>query len=161
MYQILSSTDMPIYLDSVATKFLNQARSFFIKKDLRDAMYINQGGQVTLLTWLGDNSNEALCCLLASQGIVATAYGPTIEIPKKALSTKQILSVLTKASLSEVPSFDVLLSKASNLQRAKWDWALPPSLLRKSYASLYLNVPEALEWASRLDNCKGLESKLR
>lgn len=156
MYELLSSTDMPVYLDSVATKFLNQARSFFIKKDLRDAMYIDQGGQLTLLTWLGDNSNEALCCLLASQGIVAMASGPTIEIPKKALSTKQILSVLTEASLSEVPSFDLLLSKASNLQRAKWDWALSPSLLRKSYASLYLNLPEALEWTSRLAISKGI-----
>lgn len=159
MYEILISTDMPIYLDSVATKFLRQARSFFIKKDLRDAMYIDQGGQVTLLTWLGDNSNEALCCLLSSQGIVATASGPTIEIRKKGLSTKKIINVLIEASLSEVPSVDVLLSKASNLQRAKWDWALPPGLLRKSYASLYLNLPEALEWASRLDNCKGLKSK--
>jgi ATP-dependent Lhr-like helicase len=156
MYELLSSTDMPIYLDSVATKFLNQARSFFIKKDLQGAMYIDQGSQVTLLTWLGDNSNEALCCLLASQGIVATASGPTIEIPKKGLSTKKIVSALTQASLSEVPSVDVLLSKASNLQRAKWDWALPPSLLRKSYASLYLNLPEALEWASCLEISKGI-----
>lgn len=159
MYELLSSTDMPIYLDGVATKFLNQARSFFVKKDLQDAMYIDQGGQVTLLTWLGDNSNEALCCLLASKGIVATASGPTIEIPKKSLCSKKIIDVLTEASLSAVPSVDVLLSNASNLQRAKWDWALPPSLLRKSYASLYLNMQEALEWASRLGNCKRLKNE--
>jgi ATP-dependent Lhr-like helicase len=161
MYELLSSTDMPVYLDGVAAKFLRQARSFFIKKDLQDVMYIDQGAHVTLLTWLGDNSNEALCCLLASQGIVSTASGPTIEIPKKGLSTNKIINVLTEASLGEVPDLDILLSKASNLQRAKWDWALPPSLLRKSYASLYLNLPEALDWVSKLDSSMGIKGEPR
>lgn len=32
----------------------------------------------------------------------------------------------------------------SNLQREKWDWALPDELLRTVYASLYLNLEEAL-----------------
>ena len=31
----------------------------------------------------------------------------------------------------------------------KWDWALPDDLLRKAYASLYMNIEEALSWARR------------
>jgi len=159
MYELLISDHMPIYLDSVAAKFLMQARSFFIKKSLKDAKYIDQGGQVTLLTWLGDNSNEALCCLLTSHGFAATAFGPTVEVQKKGSSVERIIDVLRKACLSEIPSIDILLSNASNLQRAKWDWALPPNLLRKSYASLYLDLPEAMAWVSQLVNCKGIKSE--
>jgi len=156
MYELLLSDDIPVYLDSVAAKFLIQARSFFVKKNLQDAKYINQGGQVTLLTWLGDNSNEALCCLLASHGFAATPFGPTVEVQKKGSTVDMIIDVLRKASLNETPSIDLLLSNASNLQRAKWDWALPPTLLRKSYASLYLDLPEALSWSAGLGNCKGI-----
>jgi ATP-dependent helicase Lhr and Lhr-like helicase len=150
MYEFLLSEQMPIYLDSVAAKFLTQARSFFAKKHLQDTKYIDQGGQLTLLTWLGDNSNEALCCLLASQGIAATAFGPTVEVQKKGSTAAKIIDMLRMAGLNEAPSIELLLSNASNLQRAKWDWALPPTLLRKSYASLYLDLPEAMDWAARL-----------
>lgn len=159
MYELLLSDQMPIYLDSVAAKFLTQARSFFVKKYLQDAKYIDQGGHVTLLTWLGDNSNEALCCLLASHGFVATAFGPTVEVQKKGSTAAKVIDVLRKAGLSETPSVDLLLAKALNLHRAKWDWALPPTLLRKSYASLYLDLPEAMDWASQLEDCKDIKTE--
>jgi ATP-dependent Lhr-like helicase len=158
MYELLLSVDMPSYLDTVAARFLTQARCFFAKKDLQDAKYIDQGGQITLLTWLGDNANEALCCLLASHGISATAFGPTIEVQKRGSTAQMIINVLHKASLNDIPSVNQLLAEAANLQRSKWDWALPLILLRKSYASLYLDLPEAMDWASRLESCKGIKS---
>lgn len=40
----------------------------------------------------------------------------------------------------------MLLADTKNLQREKWDWALPDDLLRKAYASLYLDVEEAFGW---------------
>lgn len=158
MYELLLSDHMPVYLDSLAARFLIQARSFFAKKNLKDAKYIDQGGQFTLLTWLGDNSNEALCCLLASHGFTATAFGPTVEVQKKGSSTAKVLDLLKKAGLGRAPNIDLLLSNSSNLQRAKWDWALPPTLLRKSYASLYLDLPEAMGWAAGLEYGNGIES---
>jgi len=42
------------------------------------------------------------------------------------------------------------LADVRNLQREKWDWALPDSLLRRAYASLYLDLGEALDWAKQL-----------
>jgi len=35
---------------------------------------------------------------------------------------------------------------ASNLAREKWDWTLSPALLRISFASLNLDLPEAIAW---------------
>jgi ATP-dependent Lhr-like helicase len=40
----------------------------------------------------------------------------------------------------------MLLADVKNLQREKWDWALPDALLRKTYASLNLDLVEALAW---------------
>jgi ATP-dependent Lhr-like helicase len=42
------------------------------------------------------------------------------------------------------------LEDVQNLHREKWDWALPDGLLRKAYASHYLDLPEALEWTKTL-----------
>jgi len=52
----------------------------------------------------------------------------------------------------EVPPLSILLADVKNLQREKWDWALPDWLLRKAYASLYLDFDEAMAWI------KGLKS---
>jgi ATP-dependent Lhr-like helicase len=37
-----------------------------------------------------------------------------------------------------------------NLAREKWDWALPDALLRKAYASLYLDLDEGLAWVRQV-----------
>ena len=47
---------------------------------------------------------------------------------------------------------DVLLAETKNLQRQKWDWALPDRLLRRAYASLYLDIGEALSWVRSLSD---------
>jgi ATP-dependent Lhr-like helicase len=41
-------------------------------------------------------------------------------------------------------NLDDLLANAKNLQQEKWDWALPKSLLFKSYASSWLEMDGAL-----------------
>jgi ATP-dependent Lhr-like helicase len=50
---------------------------------------------------------------------------------------------------------DDLLSEAKNLERAKWDWALPKPLLNRSFASLHLNFDEAKQWVgSNIESIK-------
>ena len=44
----------------------------------------------------------------------------------------------------DAPDPAVLLSDAKNLIREKWDWALPRGLLRKSYASSWLDIHGAI-----------------
>ncbi|MNP51172.1 hypothetical protein D3C76_1454720 [compost metagenome] len=43
-----------------------------------------------------------------------------------------------------------VLESVENLIREKWDWALPRSLLMKSFASSHLNMTEAVTLARRL-----------
>ena len=61
--------------------------------------------------------------------------------------------------MDELPPLDMLLADVRNLQREKWDWALPDGLLRKAYASLYLNLEEALSWARALPGDHAFHSR--
>lgn len=150
MRQLLESNEAPQYLDVVAKRFLSEGRSNYAARNLSQAFYIDQGSELLLLTWLGDAANEALACLLRCRGFNAAAGGPGVEILKGSKPIDEILDVLFDAGIDDTPPLGVLLAETRNLQREKWDWALPDRLLRKAYASLYLDLGEALAWAKGL-----------
>jgi hypothetical protein len=95
---------------------------------------------------------QALACLLQRRGFNASPAGPGVEVLKGDHSTEDILDALIDAGIDEPPPLDDLLADAKNLQREKWDWALRDWLLRRSYASLHLNLDEALTWTRTLPN---------
>lgn len=150
MRQLLEATEVPPYLDQVAKRFLAEARANYAARGLSEAFMVDQGSETLLLTWLGDAANEALACLLQRRGFTASAAGPGVEVLKGQHTTEDILDVLYDAGVDETPPLDVLLADVKNLQREKWDWALPDRLLRKAYASLYLDLDEALGWVRGL-----------
>jgi ATP-dependent Lhr-like helicase len=153
MRQLLESDETPAFLDEVACRFLTEARKMYSSRGLVDSPIIDQGGEVQILTWLGDATNEAIACLLKRRGYIATPAGPGVEVMKGEQSTDDIVDALIDAGIDEPPPLDMLLEDASNLQREKWDWVLPDDLLRKAYASLYLNLEEALLWCRELHGC--------
>lgn len=150
MRQLLESTDVPLYLDEMARRFLAEGRKNYAARNLGQAFLVDQGSEVVLVTWLGDSANEALACMLQRRGFTATAGGPGVEVSKRGSTPEDIVDVLVDAAVDEAPPLDMLLANAKNLQREKWDWALPDDLLRKAYASLNLNVEEAMAWIKSL-----------
>jgi ATP-dependent Lhr-like helicase len=120
--------------------------------DLSTRVVIDQGAEVMLMTWLGDSANEAIACLLIRRGFTAAPAGPGVEVLKSQHTTDEILDALIDAAIDEPPPLDVLLENVQNLQREKWDWALPDGLLRKAYASHYLDLAEALVWTKTLQD---------
>jgi len=150
MRQLLEATEVPPYLDEVARRFVAEARANYAGRGLTETFVVDQGSETLLLTWLGDAANEALACLLHRRGFRAGAAGPGVEVLKGQHTTEDILDVLHDAGVDETPPLDVLLADVKNLQREKWDWALPDRLLRKAYASLYLDLDGALEWVRTL-----------
>lgn len=146
MRQLLESTDVPGYLDATAKRFLAEGRADYAAKRLADNLVLDQGYEVLLLTWLGDAANEAIACILRQRGLTAHVAGPGVEVLKAQGTAEQVLTAVLDAAVEELPELDVLLEDAKNLQREKWDWALPDRLLRKGYASLYLNLDEAAQW---------------
>jgi len=150
MRQLLESSSLPIFLDDVAKRFLAEARSNYAKRNLSYETIVDQGDTLLLLTWIGDAANEALACLLSHRGFPANAAGPGVEVRKGQRSLPGLLSALHDLASEEIPDHEILLSDAKNLRTQKWDWALPDGLLRKSYASLYLDFNEAMDWIKSL-----------
>jgi ATP-dependent helicase Lhr and Lhr-like helicase len=150
MRTILEDTSTPTFLDSTAQRFLVEARSYYQRMDLANQVVVDQGAEVMLLTWLGDSANEAIACLLIRRGYTATPSGPGVEVLKGKHSTQEIIDALMDAAIDEPPPINLLLEDVRNLQREKWDWALPPTLLRKAYASHYLDLDEAIGWTKLL-----------
>jgi len=146
MRQLLEGGDTPLFLDEVASRFLAEARRNYAARNLAQEFVVNQGDTILVLTWLSDAANEAISCLLTRRGIATTAAGPGVEVQKGEHTTKEVIDVLIETSVNEPPSLDELLAGFKNLQREKWDWALPEALLHKAYASLYLDIGEAMGW---------------
>lgn len=150
MRRLLESTEQLPYLDEVARRFLDEGRKNYADRGLANTCFVDQGREVVLLTWLGDSANEAIAALLTRRGIVATPGGPGVEARLDGRSAQEVLDVLGDAAVDEPPPLNILLQDAKNLEREKWDWALPPELLRKTYASLNLDLEEALAWTKSL-----------
>lgn len=146
MRELLQTVEVPAFLDITAKRFLEEGRENYKARDLRNAFFVDQGSEVMLLTWLGDAANAALACLVMQYGLVATAAGPGVEVRKGGNSLDDVLSALQSIAAEPMPELDELLSEVKNLSREKWDWALPDTLLRKTYASLNLDLDEALQW---------------
>lgn len=147
---LLESNDVPLFLDEVARRFLAEARQGYADRNLGSTFFIDQGKVLYILTWLGDAANEAIACLLIRRGFIATAAGPGVEVQKGLHTTEEILDALIDTAIEDPPPLNVLLADVKNLQREKWDWALPDDLLRIAYTSLYLNLDEALKWTKKI-----------
>ena len=150
MRQLLESDEVPKFLDPTAGRFLAEARDGYQRLALSGKIVKEEGGEVLLLTWLGDAANEAVACLLMSRGFSAAASGLGVEVRKGRRTTADILQALVGIAKPPVPPLEELLKNAQNLRREKWDWALPDALPRKAYASQCLDLQEALEWMGEL-----------
>ena len=148
MRDLLQSTDKVIFVDEVAQRFLEEARFNFRSLNLASECLVDQGHELLVVTWLGDAANEALACFMNQRGFPSAPSGPGIEVVKGGQTVDNILDALLDAALVEQPSVNELLEGARNLEREKWDWALPGDLLKKTYASLNLDIEEAKKWVS-------------
>lgn len=147
MRRLLESSEPLPFLDDVAQRFVAEGRQHYADRGLSTECVVDLGRELLLLTWLGDAANEAIAALLIRRGFVANLAGPGVEVRKDGHTTEEVLDALGDAAVDEPPPLDVLLQDAKNLQREKWDWALPDDLLRNTYASLNLDLDEALDWA--------------
>ncbi|KPY92460.1 hypothetical protein ALO43_200348 [Pseudomonas tremae] len=61
-----------------------------------------------------------------------------------------MLTALGRIAELDATNVEPLLKDVKNLIREKWDWALPNSLLIKSFASSQLDIPNAIALAKTL-----------
>ncbi|WP_227105492.1 DEAD/DEAH box helicase [Chromobacterium rhizoryzae] len=148
MREVLEAGDSPAYLDPTAAQFLMEARQSYHRLGLHETAFLDLGSSVVVLAWLGDDVNEAIACLLRYHGFEAMLAGPFVEVQKSSREIAEIIQALKQGIQPECMAD--LFSERDNLQREKWDWALPASLLRKAYTSRYLDLAGMAAWAANL-----------
>lgn len=146
MHDIFLSGDALPFLDPTAQRFLSEGRKSFNELALSDRVILDQGNQAIVITWLGDEANEALACLLTARGFRAFTGRLGVEVQRGDRTLQDLEDRLADIGTESAPSVDELLKDAANLQRQKWDWLLSPRLLRETYASSNLNLEEAMSW---------------
>ncbi|MDO8416555.1 MAG: DEAD/DEAH box helicase [Agitococcus sp.] len=146
MRQWYEGTEVPRYLDPMAVRLFEEGRKAYARNALDRQLLLNNGSTATLLTWQGDRVNAALVAMLKTKGISAVANDMIIEISASAGEDRQVQRCLLELAQSPVIAPELLLAESFNLQQEKWDWALPESLLKKSFASLRLAIAEAHQW---------------
>lgn len=139
------------FLDSTANKLIEQGRNAYARMKLSIYHWTDHGSEMILWSWLGDDVNDALAAILRRATLSAQREGPGVSIQKGMLSTDSIIAILDKLKQNEIPNLNDLLQDAKALRKEKWDWALPDELLRKSYASLNLDIPSAIKWLRDVD----------
>lgn len=150
MRLVLENDDVPAFLDDTAKRFLSEARGNYQQLNLKNEILLDQGSEVMLLTWLGDDANEAIACILKQHGITAIPSSTGIDITKSGRTIPELLGILADLGSMEIPSLDDLLKDVQNLEHEKWDWALSERLLRATYASQYLDLEQAMKWLQNL-----------
>lgn len=146
MREIFQSNDVLPFLDATAQRFVSEGRKSFNQLALAERAIVDQGSQALVLTWLGDDANEALACLLTARGFKAFPSRLGVEVQRGDHSVADLEDRLADIGTEPAPSMDELLGDAANLQRQKWDWLLSPRLLRESYASSNLDLNQAMGW---------------
>ncbi|QCE34532.1 DEAD/DEAH box helicase [Acetobacteraceae bacterium] len=134
------------FLDAEAQDFISEARATWQELGLEHTNLIDHGDRLQILTWAGDNENEAMMCFLNQHEISARNNELGLMIDKEMDDTDEILVKLRKVKADPKIPLETLLKDAQNLQREKWDWTLPQELLWENYASANLNLETGAKW---------------
>jgi|JI6StandDraft_1071083.scaffolds.fasta_scaffold30770_2 ATP-dependent Lhr-like helicase len=145
---LAESTPVP-FLDQSAAALLAEARDYYRRTNLQTSQMFQWGHEAVLITWRGDAVNDGLVMLLATVGLRANNEGVALTVP--GASTERLLDAVAK--VGEMTDLDPVhvLAEAKNILREKWDWAMPEEILRKSFASLNLELDEARRFAAVLN----------
>lgn len=108
---------------------------------LESSQLISSESSTQLLTWQGDYTNDALALLLNHVGIQTDNRGLSLEIAFNEEDTLRALRTVSRLNPEDIAP---MLDNVENMTREKWDWALPRSLLMKSFASSHLNIKDAI-----------------
>ncbi|MBD8792394.1 DEAD/DEAH box helicase [Pseudomonas syringae] len=147
MRAVLMETQPCPFIDTQAQSLLAEARRTFRMLGLADRSIIDSASGCSLLTWVGDYSNDALRLMLDHVGVTCVNAGLVIQADA---SRERLLVALREVARLGITDIELLLRDVKNPNPQKWDWALPEALRVKSFASSQLDLPGAIRTAKAL-----------
>lgn len=148
-YRIEVGGSRPEFMDSVAKQLFFEGLGYFRDLKLQDTRIICSGGQVYLISWMGDKVVNTLTVLLISQGYKASCFAGVIEIEDA--DHLEISRCLKTFAKGEKPNNSELAGFVRNKQTEKYDHLLPESLLNVGYGAKAFDVDRTADWIIRAD----------
>ena len=147
MRRVLTSSDVPSYLDFTARGLLEQGRATYRDLGLAEQAIVSVGNEVVLIPWSGDLAMNSLKVWLSSLGYVLEQDRITITV--KQVSQQGVRGQL-QAMLSDEVDPVVLAASVPIKEEDKYDYLLDRSLLDMAYAARSLDIPAAKVAINRL-----------
>lgn len=150
MRSILASENKITFLDKVATELLEEARYYYQQFDLNNNYLLQDGKNILIFLWEGDEIQDTLVLFLISKGYKTLNQGLFISVEAESINdiTNTFQEFIDTDFISEIE----LAKFAENKQQEKWDCLLPEELLCKNYASQYLDLKTAKKSIEMLIN---------
>lgn len=137
MLAIYRTSDVPRYLDAVASNLLLEGRENFARLALDRTAFIRSGDGALYFPWYGDVAMNTLVRQLAARDVDASTEGPAIVADR--FSADELREAVS-ACEQERPVDTIALARSiENKVEEKWDWALDEETLCHSYASRRLS----------------------
>lgn len=149
MRRILGSSEPILFLDARGEELLGEARRYYSDASLANTSIFQEGAAVLLATWRGDWINDTLVLLLRAGKLDAYNNGVAISVSNG--SVDRVVEVLCDARQLSTETGIRVVTEIKNIDREKWDWALPISVKHKAFVSMHLDVEGALSFARGLD----------
>ena len=150
MRELLAGTAPPPYLDVQGREHLLQGRSAYRDMNLASAWLLRDGADAMILTWLGDDANEAIALLLSRRNWQVDRGGVGVSVQLGERSMHELATDVLAIATATPDAVDEGLQLAKNLEREKWDHLLDCELLARNFASRFLDVESARRWAAAL-----------
>jgi ATP-dependent Lhr-like helicase len=148
MRVVLSGSDGVAFLTPTSSGLLAEARDYYRSASLGSVSLVSDGSSIGLLTWKGDWVNDALALLLSSVGLASWNEGILVRV--RAAEASEVREALSRVVELGTPDPDKLRLNSATLLQEKWDWALPHSVLVKSFISTRMDFEGARRSATEL-----------
>ena len=136
MLLVLTSDELPQYVDDTARKCLSEGRAAFDRLALCSNAFLQGDKDIHLLTWRGSKLNSVLAVLLNSTGVECKSFDVGVTVTGASL--EDVHDVL--ASIGECPPIEALAPFVENLMMEKFDEFVPADLLRQHWVARHANI---------------------
>ncbi|MFB9980162.1 DEAD/DEAH box helicase [Mesorhizobium kowhaii] len=141
MRAVLSSIEIPAYLDSAATSFLEQGRAAYKLLGLDESRFLRAGKDTHILTWRGTDANSVLAFALVSAGLECVVLDVGVTVIE---TTPEEAVAILRQIAERPPDIQSIAGFVENLRTAKFDEMVPETLLRRLWARAHSRIGEDL-----------------
>ncbi|TPJ54729.1 DEAD/DEAH box helicase [Mesorhizobium sp. B2-6-4] len=146
MQTVLSSTEIPAYLDGAATDFLEQGRAAYKLLGLDQSRFLRAGKDTHILTWRGTDANSVLAFALVSAGLECVVLDVGVTVIET--TPDEAVAILRQVA-ERPPDIQSIAGFVENLRTAKFDEMVPETLLRRLWARAHSRIGQDLGMVAR------------